>query len=210
MHLALPVAAALAVGAGLLAALLTRYVAQWVAVGLFVVALAIVVTFADPVRQAYAYPVIALAAVAGFAVVVRRGMATVALAVASVLALLPTAGVADRLGRDDDRPDFGSCAAPVVAFFVENGGAGWTEYTPRGNPVTGESKVSPQVLNDSGYTITLENYTTSFDDVLNAQTCAQRAGQRLATSLAAVLVGVLLLMTAPRGPAADFRVRGLR
>lgn len=178
----------------MLAALLTHRVVQWLAVAVFAVSFALVVAFADPIRQVYAYPVMALASVAGFAAVVRRQLAPVVLAVAFVLAVLPTAGVADRFGRDIGDVTFGSCTAPVAAFFVDSKGSGWTEYTPLQPPI-GETRLIPQVV---------------VSNPPDAWSCDRLAGQRLATSLGGVLVGVLLVLTTSRGPAADFRVRGLR
>jgi hypothetical protein len=181
-----------------LAALLTHRVVQWLAVGLFAVVFAIVVVFGDPVGQVYAYPLIALAAVAGFAVVVRRGVAPVVFTVAFVLAVLPTAGVARYLGRDGDGRMTGNCTVPIASFFTDSA-------------VFAVNTEDPTFAIPGDVTVTLENraYATSFD-VLDAQPCGQRAGQRLATSLATVLVGVLLVLTASRGPTADFRVRGPR
>jgi len=178
-------------GAAVLAGFATRWVVKGLAVVLFAVAFALVVVFADPIEQRYAYPVLAVAAVAGFTAVVRRGVAPVVFAVAFVLAMLPTAGAAQRLGREGDSVAYGACTAPAAAFFVDRKGTGWTEYRPLG---PGESRQEP-VLGQA--------LATDVD-------CDRLAGQRLATSLGMVLVGVLLLLTTPRGPAADFRVRGLR
>jgi len=173
---------------------------QWLAVGLFAVLFAVVVVFGDPVGQVYAYPLIALAAVAGFAVVVRRGVAPVVFAVAFVLAMLPTAGVADRLGRDGDAVAYGACTAPVAAFFVDPTGPQPVIFyaPPPSSSVTSETKLIPQ---------TIVRGTATDPEPM---TCDRLAGQRLATSLAMVLVGVLLLLTTSRGPATDFRVRGPR
>lgn len=171
--------------------------------GLLAVAFAVLVAFADPVEQSYAYPLLALVAIGGFAVVVRRSVAPVVLATAFVLTFLPTAGPAGWLGRDIDARAAGACTAPLAAPFVADPGlGGWTEYAPipsANEPVTGEIKLTPT-------TIGTYSYTTSFSTAV-AATCGRRAGQRLATALGLVVLGAILWTTSSRRPSADFRVR---